>query len=443
MATSLTISVLADVSKAVAGIDSITKRTSSWGSNLKSAGLAIAGAFSISKIEGWAKEWIAAGLEARGAAKNVGLVFGAAAEEVNKWADTTSTHFGMTASAAEQAAAKVGVALKGFGMSQADAAKTSELLVQRSADMAKVMGVDQAEVLAKLETAMRGRTAGLKDYGVEVAKGADATSVLNAFLTQTSEYSGRADTPLGNLHATMGDLKETIGQALVPALMAVIPLFQAVGDWAKNHHAAFVAIVLVLVGVAGAFSVAATAASIFAIASLGALWPILAVVAGLAAIVAIVVVVIKYWGDLVGWFHTATSAIGGVIEKLGPLVALFGPLGAAILVVEHLAAAWGAVERAIHGVESAIHAVSSAASAIGGLLSKIPGIGGHAAGVPAAGGPTPYGTAPTAAPVVFAPSITFTGDVGDPTLAGRRIVAALEAWTAANGRRRIAALVSP
>jgi hypothetical protein len=44
---------------------------------------------------------------------------------------------------------------------------------------------------------------------------------------------------------------------------------------------------------------------------------------------------------------------------------------------------------------------------------------------------------------VFAPSITFTGDVGDPMLAGRRIVGALETWAAANGRRRLAALVGP
>ena len=45
--------------------------------------------------------------------------------------------------------------------------------------------------------------------------------------------------------------------------------------------------------------------------------------------------------------------------------------------------------------------------------------------------------------MTFAPSITITGDVGDPTLAGRRIVAALETWVGENGRRRIAALVAP
>ena len=41
-----------------------------------------------------------------------------------------------------------------------------------------------------------------------------------------------------------------------------------------------------------------------------------------------------------------------------------------------------------------------------------------------AGGVSVYGAGTYAAPVTFAPSITITGDVGDPTLAGRRIVAA-------------------
>ena len=58
-------------------------------------------------------------------------------------------------------------------------------------------------------------------------------------------------------------------------------------------------------------------------------------------------------------------------------------------------------------------------------------------------GPSAYGATSYAAPITFAPQITFTGDVGDPTLAGRRIVAALEPWAAVNGRRRIEALVAP
>lgn len=166
----------------------------------------------------------------------------------------------MTAADAEKAAAKVGIALEGYGMSQADAARASEALVQRSQEMGKVLGVDSEEVLGKVETAMRGRTAGLKDYGVAVDKGADSTDIFNAFMQDTSKYAGQANTPMGDLHATMGDLSATLGQALIPVLNIVIPLFQTIGDWAKDHKVVFDAIVLVFTGLALIFGVAAAAA---------------------------------------------------------------------------------------------------------------------------------------------------------------------------------------
>ena len=448
MAASLTIEILTDVAKAVKGIDDVDKKTKSMGDTLKGAAVGLAGAFSTSQIIGWGKEWLDAGMKANGAIKNVKVAFGDSAEGVLKWGEAAATTFGTTASEADAMAAKVGIALQGYGLSAADAATQSEALVNRAADIAKVMGVDTSEVLGKVETAMRGRTAGLKDYGVEVAKGASETDIFNAFMAQTAETAGRSDTTMGTFHATMGNLTETLGQALVPALMAVMPLFQAIADWATNHHAAFVAIVLVVTGLALAFSIAATAAGIFAIASLGALWPILAVVAGVAALVAVVVLIIKYWGTLVGWFHTAVGAIQGVIGALGPLIFLFGPLGVAIGVVEHFGTVWNGVKKAVDGVHSAIEAVvgavSKAASAVSGFLSHIP----HLPGMPsfgsaAAPASSAYGVSTYAAPVTFAPVVNIAGDIGDPTLAGRRIVAALESWTANNGRRRIAALVAP
>jgi hypothetical protein len=450
MATTLVLSVVADVEKAVSGLKQVDGQTQSMGSTFKAAGMAIAGAFSTQKIVGWAKEWVASGLDAKRALKDVTVVFGQSADGVKAWGETAATSFGMTAAEADKAAAKVGLALKGYGFSTAEAAKASEALVQRSADMAKVLGVDQAEVLAKVETAMRGRTAGLKDYGVQVAKGSDQQAIFNAFMQQTADYAGQADTPIASLHATMGDLSAQLGEALIPVITAVIPLFQTIGDWAKNNKTFFNAIVIVLALLAVTFGIASAAAGVFAIASLGALWPILLVVGAIVGLIAVVVLIIKYWSDLVGWFHTAVSAIQGVLNALGPLILLFGPLGAAIFVVEHFGQAWHAVVGAVDAVYNAIKRVTDIASGvadkIGGIISKIPGLGSvlsmpGASG--AAAGPSAYGATPYGAPVMFAPSITITGDVGDPTLAGRRIVAALEAWTAANGRRRIAALVGP
>ena len=447
MATTLTISVLADVAKAVQGIDSIDSRTKSWGQSLTGAAAALGGAFSINQITDWAKEWVSAGLDAKRALKDVTVALGDSAGGVQAWGETAASTFGTTAAEADKMAAKVGIALEGYGISQGDAAKMSELLVQRSADVAKVMGTDTLTVLGKVETAMRGRTAGLKDYGVEVAKGSDSTAIFNAFMDQTGKMAGQSDTQLGTFHATMGDLTATLGEALIPVLMAVLPLIQAIADWATNNHAAFVAIVLVVTGLALAFGVATTAAGIFAVVTWATLWPILAVVAGIIALVAIVVLVIKYWGDLVQWFHDGASAVQSVIDKLGPLIFLFGPLGVAIGVIEHFGQAWDAVKGAVDAVYNAINRVvglaQTAFDKIGSVVSKIPGLGAIGLSAPAGAAPSAYGVSTYAAPVTFAPSITFTGDVGDPVLAGRRVIGALEAWAGANGRRRIAALVSP
>ena len=182
---------------------------------------------------------------------------------------------------------------------------------------------------------MRGRTAGLKDYGVQVEKGSDATAIFNAFIDQTAQTAGRSDTTMGEFHATIGDLSATLGQALLPVLPDdIMSIFQGLADWAKNNHTAFVAIVLTLRARPCPIRCEPAAAGVFAIASLGALWPILAVVAGVAALIAVVVVIIKYWSDLVGWFHDGVStAVQGVIDKLGPLIFLFGPLGVAIGVI--------------------------------------------------------------------------------------------------------------
>ena len=448
MATTLTISILADVAKAAAGIDSIDKKTTSFGENMKSAGLAIAGAFSISQIEGWTQQWLSDGQAAVGAARNLKIAFGESASGVSAWGDTASGVFATTAVDAENMASKVGIALEGYGISQHDAAKMAEELVNRSADVAKVMGTDTEAVLGRVETAMRGRTAGLKDYGVQVEKGSDATAIFNAFMDQTAQTAGRSDTTMGEFHATMGDLSATLGQALLPVLHDIMPIFQGLADWAKNNHTAFVAIVLTFTALALALSVASAAAGVFAIASLGALWPILAVVAGVAALIAVVVVIIKYWSDLVGWFHDGVSAVQGVIDKLGPLIFLFGPLGVAIGVIENFSKAWNAAKKAVDAVFDAINKVIGLAGKVGDLFGKVGSIVGKlnpfSAGVP--GAPAPAGLGPSsygAVPVTFAPSITITGDVGDPTLAGRRIIAALETWAASNGRRRIAALVAP
>jgi hypothetical protein len=485
MATTLTITVLADVAKAAAGIDSIDQKTQSWGQRMSGVAMAIGGAFSAQKIVSTVEGWVQAGLDAKGAMKNVSIVFGESADSVKQWAEASAKTFGMTSAEAEKGAAKIGVALEGMGYSHAQAAQMSMALMKRTADVAKVTGTDQESVLAKVETAFRGRTAGLKDYGVQVGKGADSTQIFNAFMQDTAQYAGRSDTALGEYHATMGDLTAELGLALIPVIQTFLPLFQTIADFANQNKVAFDIIVIALTAVALAFSVASVAAGVFGVTTLAGLWPIMAVVGGIIALIAIIAVVIRYWGDIVAALRVAWQWIDNVGSKFGWLIAFMGPIGLLIAVitnfkeiwetiapvvdgvtraiqsvisvagqvvtgaVDAFKGAWDAVAGAVDAVHSAISKVidiaKDAADKVGDVISKIPLINkipGLSSAPPGAAGVSTYGAAATG-PIVFAPAISISGDIGDPVLAGRRIVAALEAWTAANGRRRVAALVNP
>ena len=210
------------------------------------------------------------------------------------------------------------------------------------------------------------------------------------------------------------------------------------------------AIVLVITGLALAFGLASAAAGVFAIASIGAFWPVLLVVGAIAALIAVIVLAIKYWSDLVGWYHAAVEAVGNFIDRFQVLLLLFGgPLGVALVAIRHFSDIWGVVKDAINACIGPIEHLWDIAQKVGGwvanVASKIPGVGKAAGPSPSFAGPSvsSFGATAQAAPVVFSPTITISGDIGDPVLAGRRIVAALEAWTAANGRRRVAALVGP
>ena len=451
MATSLTIEILTDVSKAVSGIDQVEGKTKSFGSKMGAVAGALGGALSLDKIQGWVQGWLDAGLDASRAAKDVKVAFGDSAADVLAWGDTAAKTFGTTAADAEKMAATTGIALEGYGMSHADAAKAAEALVQRSADVAKVYGTDTQTVLDKVSSAMRGRTQGVKDYGVQIEKGSDSTAIFNGFMDQTAQMAGQSDTKMGEFHATMGDLSATLGTALVPILGDVMKVLQPIADWATNNKAAFQIIVFTFVALAAAFGIAAVVGGVLAVVTWAILWPILAVVAGVAALIVVVVLVVKNWSTLVNWFHIAVDAINGVIQAIWGFLQVIGAgfLSGATAAIDAFKKAWDGVKKAVDFVHDAITKVLDIAGKvfdkIGSIISKIPGIS-HIPGVSSAGAgasPSAYGAAGYAAPITFAPSITFTGDVGDPTLAGRRIVAALESWAASNGRRRIAALVAP
>ena len=288
---------------------------------------------------------------------------------------------------------------------------------------------------------------GLGELEGSEANAAQATEVLNLFLEQTEHMAG-AIKPGGlkELNATTADLKVTLGEALLPVVNKIIPPLVAIANWAQEHPRLFTAVTLTVVGLASAFGLAAAASAAFALAASPILLPLLAIIAAVVALTAAVIIVIRHWDTLVGWFRTAWEWVNRVVDALGYFVFFLGPIGVAIGLVKNFETVWRGVESAVRAVIGAVEWVISKLGALGGILSRIPGIGGRAIAVYGGpGGASTYG-APTAPGFGGLPggieiSVNVAGNVGDPTVLGRRVVEALRAYVDSSGRRELAALV--
>jgi hypothetical protein len=464
---SLVISILADVSKAANGIDSVDQKLDGFGNAAKRMGETLAGAFSLSKVQQWVTEWVGAARDAQGSARQVQIVFGEQAAGVQAYAKQSANALGLSTAAYQSHAALAGNMLKNLGMSQEDAAKSSQALIERGAAMANVWGGDVGSALEKVEGIMRGRgTAAAKEWGVVVKEGdvnarllakglgdltgealesAKAQERLAIFMEQTNAEGERlaaggvgTGLALQQLSAKTEDLKATLGEALLPVLKAVIPVLQALADLAGRYPKIFTAVVLIFTSLITVIGIATVAAGVFGVTLSAAIWPVTAVVAAIVGLIAVVVLLTRHW-------DTVSNAAKAAWEWMSKYGALLGPIGAVVQVAAQLAKNWDSVTAAVRAAYGILEKIGSLASKIGGLISKIPGVG--SASVPGsysmAGGASTFAGFGVGFPGGGSPSIVVevNGDVGDPVVLGRRMVGALEAWVAANGRARLHELV--
>jgi hypothetical protein len=467
VAQSLTIAILSDVSKAVQGIDSVDNKLGTFGDAAKRMGQTVAGAFSLSKIGDWAKEWVGAARDAAGGAVQVGVVFGEQGAAVKQYAKENANALGLSNAAYLQHAALAGNTLKNVGYSTEDAAKQTHLLIERAAAMSNVFGGDVTDALEKVEGIMRGRglaaskewglsikesdvnarlaAKGLNDLTGEEKKAAQEAERLAMFFEQTTTEGDRlASGTIGlglqmqQMDAKVTDAKATLGEALLPILRALIPIANVLGEVVGRHPKIFQAVTLTVVGLAAAFGISTIAAGVFGTTLAAVFWPITLVVAAIAGLIAIVVLLVKYWDQV-------SAAAKAAWEFVDRWWFLFGPLGQIVHVVSLLASNWDKVTGAISAAYGVLQKLMDLAGKVGGLLSKIPGIGGNMAGgvYGAGGGPTPFGSAPSFGLSGGGASIEINvnGDVGDPVILGRRLVSALESYVATNGRDRLSQLL--
>jgi len=265
-----------------------------------------------------------------------------------------------------------------------DVTKAQDLL-SLALDISAGTGKDLGSVSDALSKAFNGNFTALKKLDPALAEliknGASTDEVFAAlgktFAGQASVAANTTQGSMKNLNIQMGELKESIGAAVMPALQALMPYLMKFATWAQENPD--------LVKIAGAAIVGLTA-SIVAMNIAMALNPIGALVLafGLVATAAAIVYVKfeQFRPLLLGIFGPAGIAVGAVLYFKDSIIDAFS------IIYNGIKATMGFVANVITApFKAAFRAVASLwNNTIGALSFKVPswvpGIGGKGFDVP-------------------------------------------------------------
>jgi hypothetical protein len=180
----------------------------------------------------------------------VGVIFGDNAQEIQSWAQTTSTSFGQTTQQAMDAAATFAVFGKAAGLSGGQLVGFSKNLVGLSADFASFYNTSPEEAITAIGAALRGESEPIRKFGVLLDDATlkaeamklglyDGTGALdaqtkslaayNAILSQSADAQGdfeRTSDGLANqtriLSAEFTNLKTALGEGLITPTSTVV-----------------------------------------------------------------------------------------------------------------------------------------------------------------------------------------------------------------------------
>ena len=179
------------------------------------------------------------------------VLFGASADQVASWSETTARGFGISQREALEAVGVFGALTHAMGMSGAEGSDMSVTMVELAADMASFNNASPEETLIALQAGLRGEAEPLRRYGVlldaatlkqrALAEGIitntkkaltpqqKALAAYSEILAQTGVQQGdfeRTSDGLANkqriLSAVWGDLTADMGKKLLPAFESVV-----------------------------------------------------------------------------------------------------------------------------------------------------------------------------------------------------------------------------
>lgn len=256
----------AETQKAAWQTEEFKQKTKEMGESLKNVG---------GKIKGFGKTMsmaVTAPIVAAGAASfkfaadlqdamgATDQIFKGASDSVKEWADNLNSQYGIAEAEALTYANTMGAMLQNIGgLSEQEASKQSQTLVQLAGDLAAMFGGTTESAIQALTGALKGNNAMLDNYGMGVndatikakafemglydGKGAMELSTKQAatlalIMEQTADAQGQAareaDGASGSIRSLQTDLKNIatdIGEILIPI---ILPLLQNIKEMIKK-----------------------------------------------------------------------------------------------------------------------------------------------------------------------------------------------------------------
>ena len=277
---------------------------------VKKLGGVILAAFAVREIARFAASTVNAATDLEESANAVNVVFLEATATIEAFGQTSATSVGLAQSEFNALATNTGALLTNFGFDVQEAADSTIILTQRASDLASVFNTEVGEALDAINAALRGETEPIRRFGISlsaaevaaraVALGladstaavdttAKATAALNLILEQSDKVAGDFANTSGGLanqqrilKAQLEDVKAELGQALIPALLAVTEVAPTVLDALLDLGAGFAAIAEFFQDLPSAVQTA-----VIAIAGLGVAFTLLALNPIIAALVAV------------------------------------------------------------------------------------------------------------------------------------------------------------
>ncbi len=367
--------VVADVKDAVDGVTKVADKTTSMKDKMLGVGKAVAAGVATAAVIEFGKASINAAADADDAMDAINAAFGSASGEIANFAKGAADNMGLSTAAYETMAAKTGNLLQSVGISNTDAAKSTEILSSRAADMAAIWGTSTEDAMDAINKGLTGATKGLQQFGVKIsaneiearamAKGyvdasgkvTDAGKAIAAqelILEKTSNVQGAwADNSkdLGSqqeiLKAKMENLQATLGQKLLPIVVQLMSMAQPILNFLAANANWLVPIAGVIAGVVvaiKAWTIAQTALNIVLSAN-----PLGLIVIAIAAVVAGIVLMynkVDWFRDfvdaamkaIVGFFQTFWDIVMAIFHWISDnwptiLAILTGPIGMAVLII--------------------------------------------------------------------------------------------------------------